>query len=788
MNKLTRNGTKRRKCYCFVLFVSFFFLFQLSTSHVVAAVSLNDFLGYDLVDEVADDHEHSHEHDDHEQVTSDIAIKLKREYSDDLVSDLFAASYDLVKVARVSELDHEDSLFHFRINDMPMQENDEISSSSSKSHRHRTKRHVDNKIDLLRQDDRVELVFPQQYLTREKRNPIEFDDDVDLNDYLIDSPRSKEKIPMTREELKMLENIYESLLKTIENDKRRASNDAQKLNSKNSNPVDIKLNLPPEINFNDHNYKQQWYLINQGQLKIPPLHDLNVKNAWLSGYTGRNISIVIVDDGLDHEHPDFQGKYRPDLSYDFNDENDTQHDPMPGTFDSQNSHGTRCAGAAAANANNSVCGVGIAYEADIAGIRILDGPITDLLEGRALSYKAEGVDIRSASWGPKDDGSHMEYPGHFVNQALESGVRNGRNGKGTLFVWAAGNGGANDDDCSCDGYVSNWNIISIGSINHHGVKPYFMELCPSTMAVVYSGGLSKKNSDEDDPGVRVVASDVRGTCTTTFQGTSAAAPLAAGALALVLEANGDLTYRDVMHLIAKTSRVPNIEDKTGWIINGARFHVNEKYGFGVLDVAQMLQEAQTWKNVPPREMCTSKFAKSLPGFKENKTVILELDVENCTLIDTLEHVVANISFKTTTRGDLKLTLISPAGTPSEILSFRKNDLSNKAIKYFPFMTVFNWGESPLGEWKLIIETRPRRDKSKENVGHLEHFSMNFFGFKNPQRLNKRFSEKSRAFIPSNEIIEKIYKTELGLSRETTIINKRVLESNPEFRHILKSIE
>ena len=35
-----------------------------------------------------------------------------------------------------------------------------------------------------------------------------------------------------------------------------------------------------------------------------------------------------------------------------------------------------------------------------------------------------------------------------------------------------------------------------------------MELCPSTMAVVYSGGLSKKNSDEDDPGVRVVASDV----------------------------------------------------------------------------------------------------------------------------------------------------------------------------------------------------------------------------------------------------------------------------------------
>jgi subtilisin-like proprotein convertase family protein len=76
-------------------------------------------------------------------------------------------------------------------------------------------------------------------------------------------------------------------------------------------------------------------------------------------------------------------------------------------------------------------------------------------------------------------------------------------------------------------------------------------------------------------------------------------------------------------------------------------------------------------------------------FKENKTVELELNVENCALIDTLEHVVANISFKTTTRGDIKLTLISPAGTPSEILSFRKNDLSNKGKLFFSVGSIFS---------------------------------------------------------------------------------------------------
>ena len=141
---------------------------------------------------------------------------------------------------KVSELDHEDSLFHFRINDMPTQVNNEI--SSFQSHRHRTKRHVENKIDMLRQDDRVELVFPQQYLIREKRSPIQFED-IYLNDYSVESSSSKQKIPMTKDELQTLENIYDSLLDSIEKDRRTAYRDAGKINSKN-NPVDLKLNLP----------------------------------------------------------------------------------------------------------------------------------------------------------------------------------------------------------------------------------------------------------------------------------------------------------------------------------------------------------------------------------------------------------------------------------------------------------------------------------------------------------------------------------------------------------------
>jgi hypothetical protein len=73
-----------------------------------------------------------------------------------------------------------------------------------------------------------------------------------------------------------------------------------------------------------------------------------------------------------------------------------------------------------------------------------------------------------------------------------------------------------------------------------------------------------------------------------------------------------LGYRDVMYLIAKTSRIPNVEDTDGWIINGAKYHVNEKYGFGVLDISQMIQEAQGWTNVGPREVCETVYEDKLP--------------------------------------------------------------------------------------------------------------------------------------------------------------------------------
>ena len=150
-------------------------------------------------------------------------------------------------------------------------------------------------------------------------------------------------------------------------------------------------------------------------------------------------------------------------SYDFNDHTEL---PEPRLPDDQ--HGTRCAGEIAA-VPNDVCGVGVSYRAKIAGVRILSGPISDADEAAALNYKYQQNDIYSCSWGPQDDGQSMEAPEGLIMKAMVEGIRNGRGGKGSLFVFAAGNGGGMDDQCNFDGYTNSIFSITIGAIDRKGL-------------------------------------------------------------------------------------------------------------------------------------------------------------------------------------------------------------------------------------------------------------------------------------------------------------------------------
>ena len=87
------------------------------------------------------------------------------------------------------------------------------------------------------------------------------------------------------------------------------------------------------------------------------------------------------------------------------------------------SHGTRCAGEVSGARDNGVCGVGVAYDSMVAGIRMLDQPyMTDLIEANSMGHEPNLIDIYSASWGPTDDGRTVDGPRNATMRAIVRGV------------------------------------------------------------------------------------------------------------------------------------------------------------------------------------------------------------------------------------------------------------------------------------------------------------------------------------------------------------------------------
>ncbi|XP_027135656.1 proprotein convertase subtilisin/kexin type 6 isoform X5 [Larimichthys crocea] len=349
---------------------------------------------------------------------------------------------------------------------------------------------------------------------------------------------------------------------------------------------------PSFIHFNDPKWFNMWY-IHCNDKSSHCRSEMNIQAAWQRGYTGKNVVVTILDDGIERNHPDLAQNYDHLASYDVN---GNDHDPTP-RYDSRNEniHGTRCAGEVAAVANNSHCMVGIAYNAHIGGIRMLDGDVTDIVEAKSLGIRPDYIDIYSASWGPKDDGKTVDGPGPLTKQAFERGIKKGRKGLGSIFVWASGNGGRQGDHCSCDGYTSSIYTISISSTTENGNRPWYLEACSSILATTYSSGDFNER--------KIVTTDIRQRCTDGHTGTSVSAPIVAGIIALALEANFLLTWRDVQHLLVRTSRPVHLK-ADDWRTNAAGHRVSHLYGFGLVDAEAMVLEAEKWRTVPSQHTCS----------------------------------------------------------------------------------------------------------------------------------------------------------------------------------------
>ncbi|NXV16202.1 PCSK4 convertase, partial [Cepphus grylle] len=437
-------------------------------------------------------------------------------------------------------------------------------------------------------------------------------------------------------------------------------------------------------------FHKQWYMNND----IDP--DLNILTAWSKGYTGLGIVLTILDDGIEKDHPDLSANYDPLASYDFNSDDP---DPQPRyTAGDENRHGTRCAGEVAAAANNRICGAGVAYNAKVGGVRMLDGLITDMVEAQSLSLRPQHIHIYSASWGPQDNGKTLDGPGMLAAEAFYRGVTKGRGGLGSVFIWASGNGGINYDNCNCDGYANSIYTLSVGSVLAGGQKPWYSESCSAILTTTYS---SRTTSE-----IQIVTTDLHHHCTDKHTGTSASAPLAAGMIALALEANPALTWRDLQHLVVRTSKPAHLQAED-WAVNGVGRKVSHHYGYGLLDAGLLVEMAKVWTGTRPQQRCSVKALHAPRNIGSKLTI--STDVSSCSgrtkRIRSLEHVQVQLSLSYSRRGDLVIALTSPMGTTSTLVTVRPFDTSQQGYKDWTFMSTHFWDENPNGTWTLHLENK-----------------------------------------------------------------------------------
>ena len=121
-------------------------------------------------------------------------------------------------------------------------------------------------------------------------------------------------------------------------------------------------------------------------------------------------------------------------------------------------------------------------------MRILSAPISDVDEAAALNYGFQNVSVYSCSWGPRDNGKSMGAPSYLIKKAVLNGINNGRAGKGSIFVFASGNGGGHEDQCNYDGYTNSIYSVTVGAVDYQGRHPYYSETCAANMIVAYSSG------------------------------------------------------------------------------------------------------------------------------------------------------------------------------------------------------------------------------------------------------------------------------------------------------------
>ena len=384
-------------------------------------------------------------------------------------------------------------------------------------------------------------------------------------------------------------------------------------------------------------FESQWHLRSIAQqignpdfqkIFAVPGEDIRAVGAWNQGYSGKGVQVAVVDTGIQFTHPDLAGNYRGDLSFDFY-QNDTNPSP---TGSVGSAHGTAVAGIIGADGDNNYGMSGIAPNVDLVGLRIgtgtggaLEFAGSDANIARILTYRNDVIDVYNHSWGEGTPGRAIVPLGPLTVAALRQSILFGRPDPvtgaplGNIHVFASGNdaghdfppafpGSGNWDSTQYSGLASSRYTIAVGGVDHggnytnpeDGTVTNYPEAGASVLVVAPTGSVSLNIGLDQGIGSGIWTTDLMGNngynspgsadgdfledvnFTSRFNGTSAAAPMVSGVIALMLEANPSLSYRDVQEILVRSARQNDPLDES-WQVNFMEFWQDPDEVFVLVD-------------------------------------------------------------------------------------------------------------------------------------------------------------------------------------------------------------